>query len=236
MLECKDEPCLLHEPESSGDCCTGRSSGVAGHGSSACARDTRGFASPRRDATADNNPLAETMSGKHRRGAPAMFRGTAHHAELSSPASAVLCSCSGQTNGNIILLAVRPEMRGRGIGRQLVRLALQQQQRFVDETQTAAAAAAPESITDQKTICRAILSNSTLTPFSSAILARLEQTAEAVNHAMTPPYHQPNTAAGSGASYAQLWPARSCCERRWPFSLKQCWLDMEAGNAVAFTS
>ncbi|KAL8453841.1 hypothetical protein Emag_001649 [Eimeria magna] len=153
------------------------------------------------------------------------------------PSSSLLCKCDGHCTASIAMLAVRPDMRGRGIGKQLVRLVLKQQQRLVRATQAAAFAAAPDCVEENRGICEAILSRRMpRRPHSSSMELKLRQVETAVRRAMV---------AGGCGEDAPVRSDEACNsvfreassdlqEKRLVCRLQHCSLDMEAGNIAAF--
>lgn len=235
MLECEDEACMLHGAQFLSEDVFQSSRCSAGSGN--IALDVRnknpGEATAAKQCAALlPNSLAPLQSKRTPQKAREAAERTEQRRKFAS--SSLDCKCQGQSKASIGMLAVRPEMRGRGIGRQLVRLALQQQQRFVRLTQAAAAAAAPESITEQKTICKNILSSPTCrSPISDAVQTKLQQAAAAVEHFMPHSKGESPSEPRRIPDNAAFQPAADNFRRQLPCSLQHCWLDMEAGNAAA---
>ncbi|KAL8447870.1 hypothetical protein Emed_004165 [Eimeria media] len=153
------------------------------------------------------------------------------------PSSALLCKCDGHCTASIAMLAVRPDMRGRGIGKKLVRLVLKQQQRLVRATQAAAFAASPGCVEENRGICEALLScRMPKPPFSECMQLKLRQVEAAVRRAMAAggcgaDAPVPSDAACSSTSEEAIGAVQ---DKRLVWRLLHCSLDMEAGNTAAF--
>ncbi|KAL8270766.1 hypothetical protein Esti_005321 [Eimeria stiedai] len=228
-LECiRDGQCLLHGAQAFKSChheCGGGAHGAEANQEGAC-----------------ENPEFERREPCVRLSQPYTQRESlglaARGVQCSDPpSSALLCNCEGQCTASIAMLAVRPDMRGRGIGKQLVRLVLQQQQRLVRATLAAAFAAAPDCVEEHRGICEAVLScRMPSHPFSSSTQLKLRQVEAAVRRAM---------AAGGCAENASSRTEEACSlasqettgnlqRKRFICRLQHCSLDMEAGNTAAF--
>ncbi|KAL8438582.1 hypothetical protein ACSSS7_000116 [Eimeria intestinalis] len=233
-LECiSDGPCLLHGAQASNGC---------HHGGDEVARKAAGAEANSKGACEAFESKQESSFSRCEPGVPHKQRAglglEARGAQCSGPhSSALLCKCEGQCTASIAMLAVRPDMRGRGIGRQLVKLVLHQQQRLVRATQAAAFAEAPDCPEEHRGICEAVLScRMPRPPFSSSMQLKLRRVQAAVSRAM---------AAGGGGEDACVFNEKACSsasrnatgylqEKRLVCRLVHCSLDMEAGNAAAF--
>lgn len=215
----KDEVCMLHELYSPklGSCRGSLREHGQGADESICASIKRMTLDG--EVTTSSQMIRPNMSRKQMQ----MGCVTPNEIEQRPRFPSTLCKCQGQFTANIGMLAVRPEMRGRGIGKHLVRLALQQQKRFVWAMQNAALAAAPTSPGQQRTIYEVILAGpaagSLLCP---AMMLKVQEVQKAVEHFM---------AATSNVDA----PEQNKCGISGHVScgLKHCCLDMEAGNAAA---
>ncbi|KAL8425673.1 hypothetical protein Efla_003993 [Eimeria flavescens] len=232
-LECKDEICMLHGAYSH---LNGGRAGLASPHEAHEAQEVHEEGLKRLDFNEDSAPDGEnsyyllSKQQKQTRQLPA----TGHQSRReASSFPALLCNCHGQSCGSIGMLAVRPEMRGRGIGKQLVRLVLQQQQKFVRVTQAAAVAAAPECREEQRDICEAILSGRTSNPaLSSSAQSKLREVEAAVKQAMAGTSSE-NSVPVQHTGVSNLAASIAFSEEQLLCRLQHCSLDMEAGNTAA---
>lgn len=231
-LECSDEVCMLHgadppsEIRAMGSCVISEIKQTA----DAChCEDARCSNLSKQGLPSPSEQVPPNMPGKQSRVlAQKNVRST--EAALSSY---LLCKCQGYCTSNMGMLAVRPEMRGRGIGKQLVQLVLQQQQKLVRVTQAAASAAMPGCMAEQKTICEMVLGcPASASANSSTMQSKLREVRAAVEYAMTDAHSEETTPRGKKGDLR--WrPATTCSGKQLPCSLKYCWLEMEAGNTPA---